>query len=706
MAQRIAAFLLIATQCATLGYFSETLGFPAVATIAAFLGAVSKLRLRISPRESFYLHSGLVVLFLLKYFVAPHEIRPSMSFWGTPEAYALGQALIVFQVLHIFRSGPRSLAVSGVSTPSSLTVTAAETTEEPSTDHSSDADLLSLWLPGLGIATMVFFGDLRVTSVGRDVFLAFSIAFACFCAVYYASSRTLIGERRPARQFVRFALRFGVLVCAVGLAAITSKSLYRYERQIDEFLQRFYTPFGHRNVMGFSSTARLNSILARRQSEEKQVVLQVFSAKAPGYLRGRAFDTLSRSEWRNSTGNRVLQPLERPRYERPEATEPVQWVSLTASVPVDECESLTCWPDRSLASRYFVPLGTVCLETPIEDIFTNSHGVFSSEGELPGHPYSAFYGAFPKDIGSFGDTERRCLVQVPADLDRRVHELAKRILAGKRSAREKIAAVVGYFRANYVYAWGIEIPPGEDPLTHFLIEKPAAHCEYFASGAALLLRLGGVPCRYVTGFVTEEKNALGGYWVARNRDAHAWVEAYDETAGWGIVEATPDAGVPDGAPASRFRQFGEFLRDSFLRFRFRLQRDGLKPLIRRVMAFVSSPPVLTILAISLVVWGIIRWKRRCRKPKQPQDPVLNEFRRLLRDMDLRLARLDIQRPGHETLTHFADRICEADIGNTDPAAVADWYRLYVSLRYSGNVSRQSVERLQQAGASVSRPQPT
>jgi hypothetical protein len=59
---------------------------------------------------------------------------------------------------------------------------------------------------------------------------------------------------------------------------------------------------------------------------------------------------------------------------------------------------------------------------------------------------------------------------------------------------------------------------GVDPVESFLLGEHAGHCELFASSAVLLLRLRGVPARYVTGFRGGEWNGvtnaiLGGWEV-------------------------------------------------------------------------------------------------------------------------------------------------------------------------------------------------
>ncbi len=80
-----------------------------------------------------------------------------------------------------------------------------------------------------------------------------------------------------------------------------------------------------------------------------------------------------------------------------------------------------------------------------------------------------------------------------------------------------------------------------DPVLYFLRKSRTGHCEYFASAAVLLLRCAGIPARYVTGFLCEEKSPVGDYYVVRAAHAHAWCEAYLPDRGqWVTVD--PAAG--------------------------------------------------------------------------------------------------------------------------------------------------------------------
>jgi transglutaminase-like putative cysteine protease len=76
------------------------------------------------------------------------------------------------------------------------------------------------------------------------------------------------------------------------------------------------------------------------------------------------------------------------------------------------------------------------------------------------------------------------------------------------------------------------------PIVDFLHRSKTGHCEYFATATALLLRAGGIPARYATGFAVVEKSDRENAYIVRTRHAHAWVRAYVNGA-WIDIDTTP-----------------------------------------------------------------------------------------------------------------------------------------------------------------------
>jgi len=130
-------------------------------------------------------------------------------------------------------------------------------------------------------------------------------------------------------------------------------------------------------------------------------------------------------------------------------------------------------------------------------------------------------------------------LQLPDKLDPRVRQLASEITQPGSSSREKASIVEAYLKRNYKYTLNLTWKPGEQPVSTFLLETKAGHCEYFASAMAILLRASGVPTRMVNGFLMGEYNPVGDDYIVRQSDAHSWVEVFTSDSGWVEFDPTP-----------------------------------------------------------------------------------------------------------------------------------------------------------------------
>ncbi|WP_206028545.1 transglutaminase-like domain-containing protein [Thalassoroseus pseudoceratinae] len=294
-------------------------------------------------------------------------------------------------------------------------------------------------------------------------------------------------------------------------------------------------------------------------------------------------------------------------------------------------------------------------------------------------------------------------------------KVADVVFDGCETTAEKMAAVERYFHRNYEYQLGIDIPEEHwhdpDPLQFFLDQKPPAHCEYFATAAVVLLRRAGVPARYVTGFVVSERNEIGNYWVARNRDAHAWCEAFDPERGWVIVEATPAGGVPQSVAVSGWRQWWEELKAAIVRLQVHIGDRNWSLVWRTLWGSVTS--VFTALIfIGLVYWLYkrlpwrLRWKRAHARSQDQWELALEN---LLQGVERDLQPLGWKRSASETLHQFALRLARPverepsadsdEFKKHHAHAFADWLRAYALQRYTKKPDESMVLELQN-----SRPQ--
>jgi len=143
----------------------------------------------------------------------------------------------------------------------------------------------------------------------------------------------------------------------------------------------------------------------------------------------------------------------------------------------------------------------------------------------------------PEDI-------RQRYLQLPNNIDPRIVELGVDITEKGTSTIEKASLVESYLKRRYGYTLNVTWTPGPQPLSTFLFDARAGHCEYFASSMAILLRASGVPTRLVNGFLMGEYNPVGDSYIVRQSDAHSWVEVYIPGTGWIEFDPTP----PDPNP--------------------------------------------------------------------------------------------------------------------------------------------------------------
>lgn len=129
--------------------------------------------------------------------------------------------------------------------------------------------------------------------------------------------------------------------------------------------------------------------------------------------------------------------------------------------------------------------------------------------------------------------------KLPYDLPDRVIALAYEITDGHVTTYDKCVAVEQYLRDNHTYTYSPgEVPLDRDLVDYFLFDKREGYCSYYATSMVTLLRLLGIPARYVEGYVLPSEQAFEEEYTVTNRNAHAWVEVYFEGFGWMVFEPT------------------------------------------------------------------------------------------------------------------------------------------------------------------------
>jgi len=227
-------------------------------------------------------------------------------------------------------------------------------------------------------------------------------------------------------------------------------------------------------------------------------------------------------------------------------------------------------------------------------------------------------------------------------------QLASRLPAGRpqRDVVERFAE----------YLSGLEyLPPGADgaarDLDSFLKGEAGAHCEFFASALATMLRSQSIPCRLATGYRSNEWDAERHVLTFRRRHAHAWVEVFDPGAGWYAVDPTPATLEAEGPSMWARLETSLGMAWGWLAGFDARGRGEVFAWLRRVPGQVgeglrSHPGSACLIALCATICSavLVRLRRR-------GDPSVRRYRRALRRLGLQLE------PG-ETPRDLLDRVQE------------------------------------------------
>ncbi|HVW02359.1 MAG TPA: transglutaminaseTgpA domain-containing protein [Planctomycetaceae bacterium] len=685
--QQFIALALVLLQCATFGYLSQSIVFPVVLALAAVLRVMFPVRLRGNHERlaSF----GLLCFFTAKRFVAPYEPNGLNVFAMYSVAHALGQFCLSIQVLRLVPQ---------------LSAHAYAPSANSADNQNAWAPLPNV-LPLYGVLVFICIGDLQTDYVQSLVYQLAAIAFVALSALYFGAGRdphSSSGWQLKGRAILSAV----TLVVALGGGWMASNLLQRYWYDLDRFFTQLGAGAGGASI-GFSRKVSLGTTHLRKTQQSSSVALRVYSDAVPGYLRGASYNLYHGNQWESHVAGIPVYRSVQDTAQDPTA-DSNRWTLLIRGITAEQWKRLEIWPTSSTSTAFFLPMGTARLESPVDALSVDEHGVIEPQDIIAG-AYVAYVPEGRTERLKGPDFARRLMHemvtndyyesmrQLPPAIDPRVRDLARKLFENCHTIPDKAAAVERYFHENYRYSPHVTIPPGEDPVTYFLLKRPPAHCEFFASGAAVLLRLGGVPCCYTTGFVTAERNPLGGYWLARNRDAHAWVEAYLGEQHWLRVEATPSEGIPGETDGLRPSHFWDDVQLHLQMLRATLAEgtfaSGVKAM-KLLASLLFRTALGWLLLLGLTVWILWRFRGQWRRaPRLPRNPAAEALRPLLWQMDRRLRRLRIERRPNETLHQFAVRLRTIEGNRPLLDAAAQWYLEYAAVRYRGVLEPAAVETL-------------
>ncbi len=664
---RVVCFLLILLQGILTGILTNTLLFPLIMVVLALLVFKQPLSISLTSRQKIYGLLALSLFFALKMRFFPMEFEGRFS--PFPNNYELNhvvaQGLLALQVI-IFAVTPHAKEQAGSFYSLRYLFPLLTMTQLLMiTDFVSKSNLHRLaGLLGAGLFTLIFFAYIfSVTRANTRIHGSVVRTLACLI---------LLGVS---------------IVAGILFAHYAGPNVSRLDVFFFQLLRPPITPTG----TGISERSTLRSVSDTRSANENQVIVRIEADNAPDYLRAYVFDFFDGRNWQSSLDATYRLPDRAP----PDYPLDGNYFRLRP-INSETLSTMTVWPAAS-SSSLLTTLRTRGVASELSDLHVDDHYCCKVKRLPLNRPYHLLESARADDVPP-EPVRRASYLQIPDSLSPEARSLCLSVLEGAHTTEEKISAVIGYFLSHYTYKIGITIPPGQDALSFFLTQRPPAHCEYFAAAATLMLRLSGVPCRYATGFAIAEKNTAGGYWVARNRDAHAWAEAWDEKRGWVIVEATPPDGQPHSSSFGRLTSLWDVLKFRISLALALVREKGVHVITLAAVALgrllLFSLPGRAIL-LGAALWMLSHAIKRFRA-KGPVKKTSVEERRyisLLARMDRHTRHHGFIRPHHQTLNQFAAAVRNANPSDAWHTATAHWYETCSKLRFDGTLPTETISVL-------------
>jgi len=347
------------------------------------------------------------------------------------------------------------------------------------------------------------------------------------------------------------------------------------------------------------------------------------------------------------------------------------------------------------------------IESPSRAVLARGNYVYSFQPIRKPRRYEVVSSTQPLEQ-ELDDNEGRHALQLPASISPKVRELAASFAAPGSEPRAVVTRALQFFRTQ---GFRYSLTPGEydnNDMEEFLFRRRAGFCGHYAASFALLMRLAGIPARVVVGYLGGEYNDLGGFFLVRQADAHAWCEVWLPASGWTRID--PTAVVAPGRASEDLSSFlasrvasGEMATNR-TGFVTRLARLALLNPIRsawealnyqwdtRVMGFdadvqdvfltslglTNRGPVPLLLQVLVVIAAVLfmyaGWMRLRARPRADRIQMLYER------FCHKLARVGVQRDPWEGPSDFAIRA--AKLLPNESKRLRRITETYIGLRYA------------------------
>ncbi|OUL22349.1 transglutaminase [Nostoc sp. T09] len=355
-----------------------------------------------------------------------------------------------------------------------------------------------------------------------------------------------------------------LILIAGSLGFIGQIGVYQLQQKLEDTVVAWLSNTNSIGQLTDSTTKQtsIGEIGVLKQSNE--IIFRVASNTpkvSPGLLKEATYDKYKSAFWvaSNSTFTAVQPDINGKIWRL--GSRPADNSTLTISATLNQGKGLLRLADGTFEID----------ELPVSQMEKNKYGTVKVEGKDSAIAYRIL---FNKSL-SLDSSPTEEDLQIAKPEREAINQVINQLDITGKSPQAILQLVDSFFIKNFRYSLKLTGKNQQStPLSTFLLQTRAGHCEYFATATTLLLRAAGVPARYAVGYSVHEFSPLENQYIVRSRHAHAWTLAYINGR-WQAFDTTPaDWANLENANASKLA----FISDLWSFFRFKLSswlRSGL-----------------------------------------------------------------------------------------------------------------------------------
>lgn len=418
-------------------------------------------------------------------------------------------------------------------------------------------------------AFMITFWYINFKDSVKGAFFAyvFSSSLTYAASSYFKNLRII--KRKGIRDFLKPSeiIGFSCLICLITAAFVGGLPKLPAGKHSSEIRKKIEDKFNGQQGEGIGSNRNIYGIVLSGYNDSSKKLggpveiddTLVFRVKAdkPIYLKGSTKDYYDGFSWTRSD-NKLM---------KMDTSELPPNQVLYTSILGEPLKKLSIYPEKLKVSTVFTPEYLFNFGSIKQNIYYDREHIYTVKKNIK-TSYDVYYYEPKGDIGILtnsadgkaykamdaeysycshdyaGNLMARYsrYLEVPATVPPEVYYLVGEITNGCTTEGQKVQKICEYLKKNYTYTLAVSVvPDGHEFVDYFLFSEKQGYCTYFATAAAVMCRIAGVPSRYAEGFRMTNNSDGKGYYLVTNKEAHAWAEVLigPETDVWSIVDCTP-----------------------------------------------------------------------------------------------------------------------------------------------------------------------